>query len=252
MLSTTFTMMLSAIDKRENEALRERYDSSSNTGYEHPMDKWSKLMQVLTNTNVLFSIIVGTWLFLGMIVYVYSNNWAWHNAFYHSVETGFSIGFGSLVESSTPQMRLFTMGYVLWGSSVVSGAFGYFLRCKLFLSGEKAFRARLHVPVTEEKGIVLYYWDRLKIAIGWFSNRGFVRTAMLFTFWIALGIIYGMCYEKWDFVTALYFAITTCSSGGFIDPPCNNPEFTNTKYCDFSVGRATLVGIYVLFGAPRE
>lgn len=253
MLSNTFAVMLSAMEGRESKTLREGYDKSSNIGYVHPIDKRSKLIQLVTNTNVLWVLIVGAWLLIGMIVYVYSNNWTWYNAFYYCVNAGLSIGFGDLAESFTQQMHAFTIGYVLCGSSIVSGAFGYFLSQNLFPSVEKSFRNRLHVPVTEDKGMVQYYWDRFKTAIGWYSNRGFAVTAMIFMLWMALGTIYGMCYEGWPFVTALYFAVTSCSTAGLLGPPCNDPEHTKgTAGCDFGMNRAVLVGLYALFGVPRE
>ena len=86
---------------------------------------------------------------------------------------------------------------------------------------------------------------------GWYSNRGFVITMTIFTFWMALGTIYGMVYEKWPFITALYFAVTSCSTAGLIGPPCES-GVTGTYTCDLGSNRASMIGVYSLFGVPSE
>jgi hypothetical protein len=53
-------------------------------------------------------------------------NWTWATAFYYAVEAGLSIGFCSPSEKDDIT-RVFTIFYILIGSSVVSGAIGLLL-----------------------------------------------------------------------------------------------------------------------------
>mmetsp|Transcript_74872 Transcript_74872/g.219341 ORF Transcript_74872/g.219341 Transcript_74872/m.219341 type:complete len:418 (+) Transcript_74872:66-1319(+) len=46
------------------------------------------------------------------------------------------------------------------------------------------------------------------------AHYSFVVVWGLFCFWMLLGIIYGVVAEKWSFIQSLYFAVSTCSTGG--------------------------------------
>jgi hypothetical protein len=74
----------------------------------------------------------------------------------------------------------------------------------------------------------------------------------VFLLWMALGVIYGMVYEKWNFITALYFAVTSCSTAGLLGPPCENIRMNGTQYCDLGLNRAALSGVYGMFGVPSK
>jgi hypothetical protein len=61
--------------------------------------------------------------------------------------------------------------------------------------------------------------------------------------WISIGILWGMCYQKWDFITALHFAISALATGGLTAPPVNSQGILPASPSIFC-------GIYCLFGIP--
>lgn len=65
-----------------------------------------------------------------------------------------------------------------------------------------------------------YYWYSFKVLVGWYKNRNRVKIICAALFWTGLGVVYGMAIEKWDFVVALYFAVSALSTGGLQTPTC--------------------------------
>merc|ERR1719203_2044596 len=56
--------------------------------------------------------------------------WTFAQSFYYAVQAGLSIGFGLLSETSD-RSRLFTVVYILVGSSVIAGALACFVQISL-------------------------------------------------------------------------------------------------------------------------
>jgi len=50
------------------------------------------------------------------------------------------------------------------------------------------------------------HWYSIKHFFGWYSQRCIIKTIFFFLIWMALGVVYGMVYEKWSFITSLYFS----------------------------------------------
>jgi hypothetical protein len=63
------------------------------------------------------------WILIGVIYYKYIEDWTFSTAFFYAIEAGLSIGFCDPTERTDPS-RLFTVVYVLLGSSVVVGSLG--------------------------------------------------------------------------------------------------------------------------------
>jgi hypothetical protein len=61
------------------------------------------------------------WILIGVIYYKYVENWTFATAYFYAIEAGLSIGFCDPTERTDPS-RLFTVVYVLLGSSVVVGS----------------------------------------------------------------------------------------------------------------------------------
>ena len=147
--------------KVENDLIKEGYSPAGAAPQ-------SLMQRILTNTDCLFVITLGTWLLIGMLVYVYSNKWTWYNAFFYCINAGLSIGYGEIAENTTQQMHAFTIAYVLCGSSIISGSFGYFLSSHLSPAGGNLTPDDLHVydTVTMEQGFYKCMWYRFKLYIG--------------------------------------------------------------------------------------
>eukprot|EP01037_Dinobryon_pediforme_P021241 gene21241-22061_t len=67
---------------------------------------------------------------------------------------------------------------------------------------------------------------------------------------MSLGVVYGIVYEGWSFITSLYFAITASSTAGLQSPPCLKSSTFGTQYCDLGVIRAALSGVFSMVGVP--
>lgn len=74
----------------------------------------------------------------GGVVMVEYRSWTIAQSFYYSVQAGLSIGFGLLSETSD-RSRLFTVFYILSGSSFIVGALVYFIQ--LSLSKQESFQS---------------------------------------------------------------------------------------------------------------
>lgn len=63
------------------------------------------------------------WILIGILYYKFVENWTYATAYFYAIEAGLSIGFCYPTER-TDATRLFTVVYVLLGSSVVVGSLG--------------------------------------------------------------------------------------------------------------------------------
>lgn len=74
----------------------------------------------------------------------------------------------------------------------------------------------------------------------WESTKRFVdawRMPIAFFVWILLGVLFGYFHEDFSIITALYYAITACSTGGLEVPRRHE---TSLAFC----------GIYIVVGIP--
>ena len=69
--------------------------------------------------------IVGMWLGVATYYYATHEGWPYAQAFFYAVDTGMSIGFGTVAEQR-PSTKLFTIFHVLLGASAVGGAIALF------------------------------------------------------------------------------------------------------------------------------
>ena len=61
--------------------------------------------------------------------------------------------------------------------------------------------------------------------------------------WILIGIVWGMCHQKWDFITAIHFAVSALATGGLTAPPVNSQGI-------LPAAPSIFCGVYCLFGIP--
>jgi hypothetical protein len=95
---------------------------------------------------------------------------------------------------------------------------------------------------------VRQYVESFCLLIGWYDHRSKYLTLSALLSWTALGVLYGMLYERWDVLYALRFAIATMSASGLPVPPCE--EKAGYRGCQLGYWRAVFVGVYVLVGVP--
>ncbi len=69
--------------------------------------------------------IVGAWLAVATVYYASHEGWPIAQSFFYAVDTGMSIGFGTVAEQR-PSTKVFTILHVLCGASFVGGAIALF------------------------------------------------------------------------------------------------------------------------------
>lgn len=218
-------------------------------------------VNVTSNTHLTVLLICSTWMLTGILFYKYIHNWTFYNSFFYVIDSGMSIGFGNVAEMDNDGVHVFTILLVLSGSTIVSGAIGYFLTFLIYENNlvDPEIYDLNTVPFHDSSGkigflsVLRSLWYKSKYLVGWYTqNRALIKSLYIFALWMALGIIYGMVYEDWSFVTSFYFSVSTCSTAGLLGPPCNDPNTTDTQYCDLGIVRASLAGIYAMFGVPSK
>ena len=124
--------------------------------------------ELLNSADFVFVATVGLWLMIGILTYMYANDWQVYDAFFYCIDAGMSIGFGEIKERDDDSMHAFTILYVWLGSSIVSGAFGYVLTSKLMPPKNNLTPDDLHSwdSVQINKGWRACYWHRIKYMIG--------------------------------------------------------------------------------------
>jgi len=61
-----------------------------------------------------------SWLLTGTVFYSYTLDLGWGAGFYMAVNVGYSIGWGDISEKDHPNSQIFSVFFVLCGSSFVS------------------------------------------------------------------------------------------------------------------------------------
>lgn len=218
---------------------------------------WNKLW---SNVPFIACTTYGLWIVLGVFWYKYYMNWTFATAFYYAMEAGLSIGFCNPAEKDD-NTKAFTIIYVLLGSSVVSGAIGYLatylIESKLSKSTISTIDYKFssmswrdHEDKLTLKSVSSNIWYKTKYISGWYSNRSRTLCVIVFIFWMGLGTIYGMLVEKWTFITALYWSVTSCSTGGLQSPECK--PGTDGITCDLGDFRGSVMGVYFMLGVPSK
>ncbi len=217
----------------------------------------SLLLFLIVNPYLLCFIVVTLWVSCGIVFYQFHDRWTTATAFYYAIEAGLSIGFCYPAEIDD-KSRVYTIFYVMIASSFVSGTVGIFLthlfRQNIHLvpaeHGINAIKIRnRHDEITVES-VARYVWYHLKYFIGWYHNRFLTIMTLLFVFWMAVGTVYGVYKEGYTFITGLYWAVTSCATGGLQTPPCLGPGTDDGTTCNMGDFRGTVMGVYFLIGVP--
>lgn len=171
------------------------------------------------------------WLCVGTIFYSHYYNFGWSKGFYMSINVGYSIGWG--YPKDNLKGAIFSIFYLLLGASFVAAALGSFAR--QVIATEKQWYHRMAVDydhILSEKKIH-------PIKLWWKLNYDKTYPFILWIFWVLLLVMYTMISIKWDFVAALYHAISSYSTGGLWAIPENSSDR------DY-----VIVGFFTALGVP--
>ena len=134
-----------------------------------------------------------------------------------AVNVGYSIGWGYPTETS-PGVRYFSTMYVLTGASAVAASLGYF--AKSMIASSKRWYA---IALQEERFAHGTYFQKLIIYIK--MNDSSFKIIGIWLVWIICMVAFSTSTVKWDFSQALYFAVSSLSTGGLWAVPSDSPEW---------------------------
>jgi len=231
-----------------------------------PINKtWTWFAYVLEDIYTLTGFVYFVWLLVGCVFYVHYGQFTWPTALYFSVEAGLAIGFcqpGDVDDFS----KLFTLAFVLVGTTVVSGCIAQVITRMLSpgvsilvtktRSTEEKYRdikwPYTRSPWWENNPMPFIHcaWQYLIIFISYDQYRLQYSQFLVFLLWMGLGCIYGMLVEKWTFITSLYWAVTGSSGGGLQSAPCNDGTGgPGQPLCDMGI-RGLIMAIFFIGGVP--
>ena len=204
------------------------------------------------------------WLCAGTVFFHDHSRIPWGSAFFYSVDTGLSIGFGALQPKDDIE-RLVIMLNVLFGAGIASGALALFTDRVLkrnpalsILSEEMARQRGKGGDWNPQSRSAMPSRSRSGNAITGVSGSGRVHETMgtaapanetwaegIFCVYIFIGLVYGVVAEGYTPISALYFAITSLSTGGHQTPTIGASLDSNV-----AAFHGWFVGLYCLTGVP--
>ena len=222
---------------------------------------------VRSDIFLLTILVYALWLTVGLLYYIHYEQFTWPTAFYYAIEAGLAIGFCSPGDVDD-YSKLFTMGFVLAGTTVVSGCMATVI-LRLLSPGVSI----LSTVAPEDEYLDIQWpkrpfenWESFKLYLQciaehvavfmrYESNKLFYTQFVVFLIWMGLGCVYGMLVENWTFITSLYWAVTGSSGGGLQSAPCNpgtggtNADGTAQPLCDMGI-RGFIMGLFFMGGVP--
>lgn len=176
---------------------------------------------ILLTIAIYFSVQIficwALWLLIGTVYYTYDLGTGWVKGFYMAVNIGYSVGWGYPVEN-TVGSRIFSMIYVLSGIFAVAVSLGYFAQSMISSSKNwyvTALRQEKFKTASLLRRIVL--WRKM--------HAGSLRLVALWIVWIAAMVLFTMYTVQWRFTEALYFAVSSLSTGGLWPIPSDSPDW---------------------------
>lgn len=185
------------------------------------------------------------WMTLGTIFYAINNELGAAKGFFMAVNIGYSIGFGTPSEDATTEgisegqalaSRIFSTLYVIVGASFVGLALGYF--------GDKLVEDRdnWYQNAEQYEAYCNSQADGRNIAMRIISAIQFrwlnFRLVLAWCAWTAMGAIASIVAFDWPFNEAVYFAVSSCSTGGHWAIP---DDSSNLEY--FVAGLFAAIGV---------
>ena len=202
----------------------------------------------------LFLIMWVLWLLTGTVFYAEKMDLGHGKGFYMAVNTGYSIGWGDIKENQL-SWQWFSLFHVTAGASFVGAALGFFadsivancnnwyVNAQLEEKFNKDYDESKHY-ITKAYLWSCFHWDKLRAIVLWCA---FAASATI-----------GSCItQDWPFVTGLYFAVSSMSTGGLqaLDPALTSETqyfftgvFAGLGVPLMGVAMGTLAGFFISTG----
>ena len=176
------------------------------------------------------------WLIYGTCFYYHYDNFTLGQSFYMCISVGYSIGWSFPVERDD-WSYLFSTFYILMGSSAVAAALGYFVNTIVEDNSNWYNKHITEVKYEEDmKSTSMFVRVNAFVSANWTKFRSII----IWILWVFWAIIWSMFYgPKWSFIPALYWAISSLSTGGLLAIPRESPD---SSYW--------VTGVFAAFGVP--
>lgn len=150
--------------------------------------------------------------------YSVNGEYYWTYGFYQSVNVGYSVGWGFPGDVNTAGIW-FSIIYVMMGVVAVSGIIGIFTEG--IIQGRKHWvtkalqrqkddaNSNSSVTFNKIKSCFLENYSSFTAIIAWFL-------------WVIVGVLWSLFTIKWSFSEAVYFAVSSLSTGGLWPIPAGS------------------------------
>lgn len=154
-------------------------------------------------------------------VYASTAHYGWMKGFYMAVSVGYSIGWGYPVEPNDMVIG-YSIFHLLLGTIAIAAALSIY--GGIILDNDKEWYKKvlsdieLSLEIDNSSNILrqIYVWVNYKV-----DN---FRPIIVWLLWVALGVIWSMIAIKWSFAKALYFSISSLSTGGLQPIPPDSQQ----------------------------
>lgn len=157
------------------------------------------------------------WMLVGTCGYATVNEVGWAKGFYMAVNVGYSIGWDFPHEISAG-MKIFSTVYVLVGSSIVAISLASFASSIISASNE------WYATALQERK--LQSDDRMRRIRAWVRlNQAPLQLLAIWIMIIIALVAFSVVQIGWDYSQAVYFAVSSLSTGGLWAIPQDSPAW---------------------------
>lgn len=198
----------------------------------------SKISLISHSNTFIFAILWFMWLLGGTIFYKYDLDMPWGKGFYMAVNIGYSIGWGDIIENSHSS-KLFSIVYVIIGASFVGAGLAFF--AATIVKDKDSWYVNELQRIEHDDNADDNEGNIFRIFLGFVKyNLEKFRIVGIFVCFILFGTIATfLTISDFNFIDALYFSVSSLSTGGHESLPANRSEFIYT-----------VTGLFCAVGVP--
>jgi hypothetical protein len=193
---------------------------------------------------------------VGVICYMYLNDWKFSTALFYAVNTLLGVLYG--IKNKNDSAEWFTVLYFIYGVFFVALVIGSYVGFMITNASQIAAMERrklmeVSLAKNDTRGRrinVCRQYVRYKIIsyIQWDEHGTKYITFMALFVWMLVGSVTFKYFEDWDIGYSLLFALSTVSATCSLDPPCDYVE--GQTDCELGTAREIILTVYVIVGLP--
>jgi Ca2+-binding EF-hand superfamily protein len=216
------------------------------------------VMEDMLTRNRILAIVWFLWLIMGSIFYTSELDLNFATGFYMAVNIGYSIGFGDIPETGHLGSQWFSTVYVLIGASFVGAALGIFAEHIVANKDNWYEQEKLNLEYAQN----IKYCHR--VARMWYFCVYHKSELCFIILWVLFVVVATLAAwdtnDEFNFTNALYFAVSSLSTGGHYSLPGGNREWVyglTGLYCAvgvplMGVAMATIASFFIDVGSIED